>query len=197
MHCPDACISLYRNVIPGGEDSVILSRLIHNIDWRQESVTLFGKTHLQPRLSAWYGDNDAVYTYSGIRHEPRFWTPLLATLKTRIETISGHAFNSVLLNYYRDHRDAMGMHSDDEKALGPQPLIASLSLGDTRIFVMKHKQRKDLKPVRIALPSGSLLVMEGDTQQHWKHGIMRTKSPCGARVNLTFRRIFTPACGRQ
>src|SRR5690606_28336171 len=98
-------------------------------------------------------------------------------------------FNSVLLNYYRDHDDRMGLHSDDEPELGKNPTIGSLSLGAERTFLLRHKKRRDLRPVRIRLASGSLLVMRGETQHRWKHGVETERRPCGPRVNLTFRRI--------
>jgi alkylated DNA repair dioxygenase AlkB len=103
--------------------------------------------------------------------------------------VAGCPFNSVLINYYRDHRDSMGMHSDDEPELGPNPVIASLSLGQTRQFVMRHKTNRALKIMRMNLDSGSLLLMKGETQTHWKHGIPKESQACGPRVNLTFRRI--------
>ena len=145
---------------------------------------------LQPRLSAWHGD--LSYRYSGIRLEPQPWSPLLARLRRRIEAITGCRFNSVLLNLYRDGGDSMGMHSDDERELGARPAIASLSLGETRDFVMRHRHRKDLAGLKLPLPCGSLLLMRGDTQRHWRHGINRTRRDCGARLNLTFRRILPP-----
>lgn len=185
----DADICLYRQVVSDTESDRFLSGLINAIDWRQESVTLFGKTFPQPRLSAWHGDNSANYRYSGLCLRPEPWTPVLSELKSTVENITGFSFNSVLLNYYRDHRDCMGMHSDDEKELGKQPVIASLSLGAERVFVLKHRYRKDLKTVKVTLPSGSLLVMKGNTQSFWKHGISRQNQPSGARVNLTFRLI--------
>ena len=110
-------------------------------------------------------------------------------IKNRVEAIAGTEFNSVLLNFYRHHRDSIGLHSDDEPELGRQPIIASLSLGEERTFVLKHKTRKDLKSVRLKLASGSLLLMKGETQRYWKHGIEKEKHPCGPRINLTFRRI--------
>ena len=106
-----------------------------------------------------------------------------------VEDLANERFNGVLLNYCRDHRDSMGFHSDDEKELGQAPVIASVSLGATRTFVLKHKTRSELKPVRLELPSGSLLLMKGLTQKNWKHGIDKQSRPCGPRVNLTFRRI--------
>jgi alkylated DNA repair dioxygenase AlkB len=185
----DADISLYREVDLGDSYDVLLRELIDNIRWKQESIKIYGKKHPQPRLSAWYGDENAAYSYSGIKLQPMAWTPLLSAIKSRVETISGYSFNSVLLNYYRDQNDCMGMHSDDESDLGTQPVIASLSLGEERDFILKHKYRKDIKTIKLPLSCGSLLLMKGDTQARWKHGINRLRQPCGARVNLTFRQI--------
>ena len=170
----------------------LLDALIEATPWRSETIRLFGKTHRQPRLIAWYADDGLTYSYSGSRLVATPWTSLLERVRKAVEAACGWRFNSVLLNYYRDHRDSMGMHSDDEPELGPNPVIASLSLGDARRFVMKHRQRKDLAPVRLDLASGSLLLMAGETQHHWKHGINKRARPCGPRVNLTFRSIQTP-----
>jgi alkylated DNA repair dioxygenase AlkB len=167
----------------------VMKQLIDEVPWRAENIVVWGKTYPQPRLTAWYGDDGADYTYSGIRLDPLPWLHTLIDIKNRVEKIAGIDFNSVLLNYYRDHRDSMGLHSDDEPELGRQPIIASLSLGEERTFVLKHKTRKDLKSVRLRLTSGSLLLMKGETQHYWKHGIEKEKRPCGPRVNLTFRRI--------
>lgn len=158
---------------------------------------VWGKRHPQPRLIAWYGDRGRGYTYSGIRLEPLPWNETLLKIKDHVEHLTASMFNSVLLNYYRDQNDSMGFHSDDEPELGPQPVIASLSLGERRTFVLKHKNRKDLKPVKIALESGSLLVMKGDTQKNWKHGIDKETRPCGPRVNMTFRDIVPPGTRGQ
>lgn len=170
--------------------SVVMNRLIQEIPWRAEKIVVWGKSFPQPRLIAWYGDEGNDYTYSGIHMNPLPWTTELLDLKARVEAVSGESFNSVLLNYYRDHRDSMGMHSDNEPELGERPIIASLSLGEERTLIFKHKLRKDLKPVRMRLESGSLLLMKGQTQQYWKHGIGKENQPCGSRVNLTFRRIL-------
>lgn len=167
----------------------VLARLIAETPWRSETITLWGKPHLQPRLSAWYGDPATHYTYSGMTLAPQPWTPLLADLRARVERATNLPFNSVLLNYYRDGRDSMGMHSDDEPELGRNPAVAALSLGAPRIFTLKHKTDKALAPVRIALGDGSLLLMAGATQHHWKHGIAKTARPVGPRVSLTFRLI--------
>jgi alkylated DNA repair dioxygenase AlkB len=167
----------------------ILRQLVADTPWRQETLVVWGKLFSQPRLVAWYGDRDSSYTYSGIKLTPLPWTDLLLDIKRRVERVAGSSFNSVLLNYYRDNRDSMGFHSDDEPELGERPIIASLSLGDERTFVLKHKTKEFVKPVRLRLASGSLLLMKGETQRHWKHGIAKETHPCGRRVNLTFRRI--------
>ena len=163
----------------------VMARLIAETAWREETVVVCGKRHLQPRLSAWHGD--AAYTYSGLRLEPLPFTPLLDTLRDAVQAATGHVFNSVLLNYYRNERDSMGMHSDDEPELGPQPAIASLSLGAARTFILKHKYNK--KTVRLDLTDGSLLLMTGETQKYWLHGINKMTRTLQGRVNLTFRKI--------
>ncbi len=183
----DADLQLWRLVNLGRSYDCLLQTLIDDTAWRQEEITVYGKPYLQPRLSAWYGD--LAYSYSGIRLEPLPWTPTLLNIKRQVEALVENEFNSVLLNYYRDQNDGMGMHSDDERELGPQPAIASLSLGEVRSFLLKHKSRKDLKTVKLALAAGSLLLMQGETQRFWRHGINKERQPCGPRVNLTFRSI--------
>lgn len=166
-------------------NEAVLARLLAETDWRAESITLWGKQMLQPRLSAWHGD--ARYTYSGLTLEPQPWTPLLSHIRAAVELHTGRSFNSVLLNYYRNERDSMGMHSDDEAELGSEPAIASVSFGDTRTFILRHKRNK--RTLKLDLTSGSMLLMAGATQTHWVHGINKQSRPCGPRVNLTFRFI--------
>jgi alkylated DNA repair dioxygenase AlkB len=161
----------------------ILRRLVDETAWREETVVVYGKRHLQPRLTAWHGD--AAYTYSGLRLEPLPFTPLLQAIRAAVENATGHHFNSVLLNYYRNERDSMGMHSDDEPELGPEPAIASVSFGSTRTFVLRHKRTK--RTLKLDLTDGSVLLMAGQLQKHWLHGINKLSRPLGARVNLTFR----------
>ncbi|MCP4333745.1 MAG: alpha-ketoglutarate-dependent dioxygenase AlkB [Gammaproteobacteria bacterium] len=183
----EAGVKFWRYVDLGRDSDRLLQQLIDDSAWRQEKITVYGKPYLQPRLSAWYGD--LAYSYSGIRLEPLPWTPTLLEIRRRVENLVEHAFNSVLLNYYRDQKDRMGMHSDDEPELGRQPVIASLSLGETRTLLFRHRSRKDLKTVKLALPHASLLLMSGDTQQHWRHGINAEKHACGPRINLSFRSV--------
>lgn len=166
-------------------NAVVLARLIAETAWREESVIVYGKRHLQPRLSAWHGDK--AYRYSGLSLAPLPFTPLLDTLRQAAEAVTGREYNSVLLNYYRDGRDSMGMHSDDEAELGAEPAIASLSFGATRPFVLRHKITKET--LRLPLTDGSLLFMAGAMQANWMHGINKTARPVGPRVNLTFRNI--------
>jgi alkylated DNA repair dioxygenase AlkB len=191
----DADLQLWRRVDLGRPYDSLLQAIIEDTAWRQEEITVYGKPYLQPRLSAWYGD--LAYSYSGIRLEPLPWTSTLLDIKLRVEALVKHQFNSVLLNYYRDQSDSMGMHSDDERELGPQPAIVSLSLGEERTFLLRHKSRKDLKTVRLALSSGSLLLMQGQTQQYWRHGINKERRVCAPRINLTFRTIRSPDLTEQ
>jgi alkylated DNA repair dioxygenase AlkB len=163
----------------------VFERLVKETAWRQESIVVYGKRHPQPRLTAWYGE--ASYTYSGLRLDPLPMTPLLAQLRAAVEAATGQRYNSVLLNYYRDGADSMGMHSDDEPELGPRPVIASLSYGATRSFVLRHKTSK--RTLKFDLGDGNLLLMGGALQRHWMHGINKTAKPTGPRLNLTFRYI--------
>ena len=174
----------------GAPSAEVLRELIEGTPWRAESVVLWGRRYPQPRLTAWYGDGDARYVYSGIELDPLPWTPRLLAIKASVERAAGNRFNSVLMNYYRNERDSMGMHSDDEPELGAEPVIASLSFGDARTLVFKHRSDRSRKPMRIELGDGSLLLMRGATQRNWKHGIAKERRPRGARVNLTFRHII-------
>ena len=167
-----------------------MQALIDRIDWKHEKIKLFGREVWQPRLTAYYGDQGKPYAYSHISLDPNPWTEELRFIKEKIESVSGHQFTSVLLNYYRDGQDSMGWHSDDEKELGPNPVIASVSFGTPRKFMLKHKKDKTLKS-SVMLAHGSLLLMQGTTQHHWYHQIPKTKKPLGARINLTFRKILS------
>ena len=148
---------------------------------------MFGRTVRVPRLVCWYGNRNAIYRYSGVEHIPHPWTKSLSELKTRIETFTQRTFNSVLGNLYRNGYDSMGWHSDDEKELGPNPFIASISLGSTRLFKVRHKSSKE--QIKLLLPHGSLLTMSGPFQHHWQHSIPKTSAPIAPRINLTFRDI--------
>lgn len=161
------------------------SVLTQELDWQQEAITLFGKSVLQPRLQAWYGDK--AYTYSGLTMSPKAWSPMIADLKQRCELLAGQPFNSVLANLYRDGQDSMGWHQDNEPELGQQPVIASLSLGETRRFVLRHLHSKE--KFELPLSHGSLLIMAGNTQHLWQHCVPKTVRALEPRINLTFRLI--------
>lgn len=190
---PGANLTLLREVDLGLPPEELFAALARDIPWRQETITLFGKTHLQPRLLAWFGDTHAQYRYSGKTYQPEVWNELLTQLRERIEVLAGAPFNSVLLNYYRNERDSMGLHADDEPELGLQPVIASLSLGEERVLYFRHKRDRSVPGLDVTLPTGSVLVMRGATQDNWKHGIRKLSRSCGPRINLTFRLIQPPA----
>jgi alkylated DNA repair dioxygenase AlkB len=181
------------------QSAACFSELLDCVDWGQHIIRIRGREVASPRLSAWYGDPDAHYSYSGLALEPRPWLPVILDLKTRVEAVCDAPFNSVLLNLYRDGADSMGWHSDDEPELGERPVIASLSLGATRRFRLRHRRRKELEPVAVDLENGSLLIMQGDTQRYWKHQVPKTKRVTEPRMNLTFRsveRASPPGLGR-
>lgn len=162
-------------------------RLIEDIKWKQESMKMYGKELPFPRLTAWYGDQDKPYSFSGITLQPHPWSPGLLKVKSDIETKVNVVFNSVLLNRYRDGSDSISWHTDAEKELGKNPVIASVNFGAERKFQLKHKDTNER--IDIILQHGSLLIMQGELQHFWKHQIPKTKKPIGERVNLTFRVI--------
>lgn len=166
-----------------------LDEVLKGLSWRQDTITMYGKTHPLPRMTAWHGVAGITHSYSGIKMVAVEWTPILYKLKLQLEKDLNAQFNSVLINYYRDGQDHMSYHADDELELGPAPTIASLSFGETRSFQLKHKYNKDKKVV-IPIPNGSLVVMKGELQQFWVHKIAKTAKKIGPRVNLTFRNIY-------
>lgn len=190
---PGADVSILRGLDTHASYQEIFERLLRDSKWQQKEMNMYGNKVKQPRLTAWYGDPSRTYLYSGIKNIPLPWSDLLRELKRRIEDCTSSRFNSVLLNLYRDQNDSMGFHSDDEKELGPEPTIASLSFGATRTFIFKHKELREIPPVSVPLGEGSVLLMKGSTQRYWKHAINREARPCGPRINLTFRHIYSAA----
>jgi alkylated DNA repair dioxygenase AlkB len=166
----------------------LYAAVLEEVAWEVHRIRLFGREHDSPRLSSWIGDPDAHYRYSGADFRPHPWPPALLGIRRRLTEELGAPFNSVLANRYRDGRDAMGWHSDDEPELGPAPVIASLSLGASRRFTLKHRRDASLKAA-LELGHGSLLVMSGATQANYRHALPRTAKPVGERINLTFRVI--------
>jgi alkylated DNA repair dioxygenase AlkB len=174
--------------------TALYNTLLNELPWQSDIVTLFGKTHITTRQIVWMGDEDANYQYSGHVRQTVPWTDIVFHVKQRIEQALAEVgvtanFNTCLLNYYPSGADGMGYHADDEKELGQQPIIASLSLGATRKFVFKHKKTQD--KVELHLESGQLVVMHGDTQTFWKHTITKTKTVDAGRISLTFRHMLT------
>jgi alkylated DNA repair dioxygenase AlkB len=170
------------------ESESLLKTFISTIPWTQEIIKMYGKLMKTPRLTAWYGDNDKDYTFSGTKYHPIPWTDELLMIRNRIEPIAGIRFNSVLLNYYRDGNDSVAWHSDDEYELGTNPVIASVSFGQVRRFDVRHKRDHERK-YSIYLENGSLLLMKGNLQHDWEHQIPKSNKSLKARVNLTFRVI--------
>ena len=177
----------YDSFFSKKESDFMFKRLYDQVHWREEKIKIFGKRRLVPRLIAWYGDEDAVYTYSGAVHQPLPWISILEKIKNHIQANAFGDYNSVLLNLYRDGNDSMGWHCDNEKELGDNPVIASVSFGASRYFSLKDKN--DHATYKMLLESGSLLMMYGDMQECFYHSISKTKKCCLPRINLTFRKI--------
>lgn len=170
------------------ESDLLFEQLKSALTWQEEAIFIYGKQCKAPRLMCWYGDSGACYRYSGVYHQPLPWTDELMIIKKKVQSYCHSSFNSVLANLYRNGRDSTGCHADDEKELGQNPVIASLSLGDERLFKLHHKKRKE--SLDIYLGHGDLLVMAGTLQHHWVHSIPKTTKLKGPRINLTFRKIL-------
>ncbi len=168
---------------PPVEADALFSSLRDCVPWKQEGRP----GRLFPRQTAWYADLGMSYSYSGVTHEAIAWSDELLAVKKRVETAVSASWNSLLLNLYRDGQDSIGFHADDEPELGANPIIGSISLGGERKFVLKHPASGE--KMELQLPHGSLLVMGGASQHHWRHGLPKTKRPVGPRINLTFRKI--------
>jgi len=188
FNLPDAAIEYYPNFFTNNRADELFNLLKNEIPWQQDTITVFGKTHLQPRLTALFGNEGKQYRYSNIVMKPNLWNPLLLFIKDEIEEICKQSFTTVLLNYYRDGKDSNGWHADNEKELGQNPVIASASFGAERSFHLQHNTIKEQK-LKINLEHGSLLIMKGTTQHFWKHQIPKTAKPIDPRINLTFRII--------
>ncbi|MBQ4822845.1 alpha-ketoglutarate-dependent dioxygenase AlkB [Aquimarina sp. MMG016] len=188
LDMPDADVIYYPNFFSHQEANSIFKKLLNVIQWQQDDITVFGKTHLQPRLTALYANNDNPYSYSNITMKPHPFTKELLLIKGKIETISKTEFTTCLLNLYRNGKDSNGWHADNEKELGKEPIIASVSFGEERWFHFKHKNKSDLKK-KLLLQHGSLLIMQGKTQEYWLHQIPKSKKVLNPRINLTFRII--------
>ena len=176
-----------RQFYTTAESDYLFTTFKTSLAWQEESIFIFGRWFKVPRLMCWYGDPDAYYQYSGVNHQPKPWNKELQLIRVKIEQRFGSTYNSVLANLYRDGNDSMGCHADDEKELGQNPVIASLSLGDQRLFKLHHKINKTT--VDIILGHGDLLIMAGTLQNYWQHSVPKTKKLKTPRINLTFRHI--------
>ena len=185
---PDAEIIYYPEFYDKPTADLMYNELEKNILWQQDDIRVFGKIHPQPRLTALYGNEGLSYSYSNIKMQPHPWNLLLQKIKSEVEKVAETTFSTVLLNKYRDGKDSNGWHADNEKELGLNPIIASVSFGAERVFQLKHNFDKDQKQ-SIILQHGSLLLMKGTTQHFWKHQIPKTAKTIGSRINLTFRLI--------
>ena len=185
----DAEIYFYPNFLTENVADRYCKSLQQDVTWQQDSIKIFGKTLPQPRLTALFADNGKSYSYSRITMHPQPFSPELAEIKEKVEKKTNTEFTTCLLNYYRDGKDSMGWHSDDEKELGRNPVIASLNLGAPRMFHLKHRNDGQLR-FKLTLLNGSLLLMKGPTQHFWHHQVPKTGKKTAPRINLTFRRIY-------
>ncbi len=188
LNLPDAEVSYYPNFLTFERANYLFNTLLKETNWQQDDISVFGKTYPQPRLTHLFANNNKPYSYSNITMYPSVFPEELAITKVQIEELLKLQFSTCLANLYRTGQDSNGWHADNEKELGTNPIIASLSLGASRWFHLKHKSDKSLK-TKIELTHGSLLVMAGETQHHWLHQIPKTKKQLTERVNLTFRII--------
>lgn len=188
LELPKSDIVYYPSFMSRENATSCFQLLKETVPWQQDEIKVFGKTYAQPRLTALYAANGKSYAYSNIVMRPHEFSPELLKIKSVVEKEANVTFSTCLLNYYRDGKDSNGWHSDDEKELGANPVIASVSLGAERFFHLRNKEDKSLKQ-KILLQNGSLLLMKGETQHYWQHQIPKTAKKIGERINLTFRII--------
>ncbi|MCF8272482.1 MAG: alpha-ketoglutarate-dependent dioxygenase AlkB [Flavobacteriaceae bacterium] len=188
LNMKDADVMYYPHFFNDKLSNNYFKTLLNTVEWQKDTITVFGKTYLQPRLTALYASNKLSYTYSNITMHPKPFTKELLEIKDAIEKVIDAKFTTCLANLYRNGQDSNGWHADNEKELGNKPIIASVTFGAERIFHFKHKYEPNLK-TKIILNHGSLLLMKGDTQKNWLHQLPKTKRKIGERINLTFRII--------
>lgn len=184
---PEAGLRLIDGFYSAADSYLLFQQLMDAVDWQQLPITVYGKTWPEPRLTSWVGDPAAVYSYSGQARRPVAWFEPLSALRDQLSEFVGVQFNSVLVNCYQDGSHGVGWHSDNEPELGANPTIASLSLGATRRFRVRHKTDKSIPARSFDLRAGNLLIMDGNSQRDWQHAVPKVKSAVGPRINLTFR----------
>lgn len=187
LSLPDARVRLLPGFLPPAEADALFAALHAEIPWRQDHIRMFGKTNPVPRLHQWFGAPEHGYTWSGIAMTPAPWTPTLDALRARVALAAQAPFNTALANLYRNGQDSVAWHADDEPELGPDPIIASVSLGAERTFLLRHRVDPAWANVAFRLPHGSLLVMSDGSQRHWRHALPRRAGVADPRINLTFR----------
>ena len=180
-------ITFWPSWLGSAEADDLLATAINQVAWRQDNIHIAGKSIPIPRLQNWYGDPTTSYTYSRIKLQAVAFPPWMETLRRRVERQTGNCFNRTLVNYYRDGQDSVDWHADDERELGSEPIIASVSLGQERAFLLRHKTTKER--LNINLPHGSLMMMGSGIQEHWQHSIAKDKNVVGPRINFTFRNM--------
>jgi alkylated DNA repair dioxygenase AlkB len=183
------CELIYYPFFLAADATRLFDNLHTEISWQKEFLTMFGKTVQSPRLMALYGDTDVRYRYSGLVHKAAFWTRDLMAINQLVAHVGGQSFNSVLANLYRNGQDSMGWHSDDEKELGINPIVASISFGAERDFILRNKS-DTTEQHKFNLANGSLLIMRGKTQQCWQHSLPKRKRCTDSRINLSFRQVY-------
>jgi alkylated DNA repair dioxygenase AlkB len=180
-------ITFWPSWLGSTEADDLLAIAIDQVTWRQDNIHIAGKSIPIPRLQNWYGDPTTSYTYSRIKLQAVAFPPWMELLRRRVERQTGNCFNRTLVNYYRDGQDSVDWHADDERELGPEPIIASVSLGQERAFLLRHKTTKER--LKINLPHGSLMMMGPGIQEHWHHSVAKDKNVVGPRINFTFRNM--------
>ncbi len=191
-------LDIYRAWLSADASKSLFEQLLADVTWSEPQIYVAGKRQRIPRQQAWYGDADTAFTYSGVTFKPEPFTAVLADLLQNVIHVSNQQFNSVLINHYRDENDSVGWHADDEKEFGTSPIIASLSLGETRCFAFKPKPeayaicgwRPGQRSIKVDLSDGDLIIMNGDVQKYWLHSIPKLAPKCAARINLTFRYVY-------
>ena len=186
---PDAVFEFYPNFFNKEEADMLFDKLMNETPWQQDDITIFGKKVAQPRLTCLFGNEGKPYSYSGLTMQPHAWNPTMMFIKEKVDKISEQNFTTVLANLYRNEKDSNGWHADNEKELGRNPIIASVSFGEERKFQLKHISDNNVK-LSLNLNHGSLLVMKDGSQIHYKHQIPKTTQPKKSRINLTFRTIL-------
>lgn len=180
-------ITFWPSWLGSAEADDLLATAINQVAWRQDNIHIAGKSIPIPRLQNWYGDPTTSYTYSRIKLQAVAFPPWMETLRRKVERQTGNCFNRTLVNYYRDGQDSVDWHADDERELGSEPIIASVSLGQERAFLLRHKTTKER--LKINLPHGSLMMMGPGIQEHWHHSVAKDKNVVGPRINFTFRNM--------